>query len=134
MYMCTCVHMHICIYVRMYMYVCIYGYMYICIYVYMYICICVYVFMCICVYVYICIFLQMYLGSVSMLQIDSHRTSSRGFRRSRLQWQSQSPSQQWCMLLVAESKYYFFRNLWTAAPVCLAVAVTISTMVSASGG
>ena len=57
-------------------------------------------------------------GSVSMLQIDSHRTSSRGFRRSRLQWQSQSPSQQWCMLLVAENKYYFFRNI--AAPVFLA--------------
>jgi len=77
----------------------------------------------------------MYQGSISMLQIDSHRTSSRGFRRSRLQWQSQSPSQQWCILLVAESKYYFFRNLlWTAAPVLLAVAVTISTMVSASGG
>ena len=91
--------------------------------------------MCTCVYVYICIFLQMYLGSVSMLQIDSHRTSSRGFRRSRLQWQSQSPSQQWCMLLVAESKYYCFRNLlWIAAPVFLAVAATISTMVSASGG
>merc|ERR1712194_844811 len=32
------------------------------------------------------------------------------------QWQS--PSQQWCLLLVAESKYYFFQNLLCiAAPV-----------------
>jgi len=81
------------------------------------------------------VYMRLLQGSISTLQIDSHRTSSRGFRRSRLQWQSQSPSQQWCILLVAESKYYFFRNLlWTAAPVLLAVAVTISTMVSASGG
>ena len=53
-----------------------------------------------------------------MLQIDPRGTLSRGFRRSRLEWQWQSLSRQWCLLLVAEGKYYFFQNLLRiAAPV-----------------